>query len=440
MSVGNDERQVYEDLKGFLLSPRGDLRKAATEAVLSQLAKESATAAAPSDIKMIRHGMVAPLAKNVNYSGEVGLNALKALVFMSSHGTTASQCIEDLMESGGMDRIMEIVLSSSPSVSSDNDDDNLEWWRKRVNYAMALLANMTRTEHGAVELVGRTLPDEAVASSDLKEKLPHKPTVELLLSRFLNPQYIVQNEKVDRATNTTFDNDNVIDEEKSDDPFQHFASVLMNATQAQSGRDFILRIRRPNADAGAKTNGDDGKTILQVLLPQLRSPNPLRRRGIAGMIRNCCLETDSSWWLLNVVKITKHILYPLAGPEELDVEEKQGLDPDLWLEGPDKKREPDHTTRLYLVESILLLCASGRKSREQLRLERVYVILKWADMVEEFEDVSEQINECVQFLRRDEAGTEEGSSDKFVQDAYRKMTANSPQEAVGSSMNFDAVD
>jgi len=344
------------------------------------------------------------------------------------------------MESGGMDRMMEIVLSSSQSVSSDNDDDNLEWWRKRVNYAMALLANMTRTEHGAVELVGRTLPDEAVASSDLKEKLPHKPTVELILSRFLNPQYIVQNEKVDRATNTTFDNDNVIDEEKSDDPFQHFASVLMNATQAQSGRDFILRIRRPNADAGAKTNGDDGKTILQVLLPQLRSPNPLRRRGIAGMIRNCCLETDSSWWLLNVVKITKHILYPLAGPEELDVEEKQGLDPDLWLEGPDKKREPDHTTRLYLVESILLLCASGRKSREQLRLERVYVILKWADMVEEFEDVSEQINECVQFLRRDEAGTEEGSSDKFVQDAYRKMTAKSPQEAVGSSMNFDAVD
>lgn len=105
------------------------------------------------------------------------------------------------------------------------------------------------------------------------------------------------------------------------------------------------------------------------------------------------------------------------------MEDKQGLDPDLWLEGPDKKREPDHLTRRFLVESILLLCASGRKSREQLRLERVYVILKWADMVEEQEDVSSAILDCVQFLRRDEEGTTEGSSDRFVEDAYRKISA-----------------
>ena len=127
----------------------------------------------------------------------------------------------------------------------------------------------------------------------------------------------------------------------------------------------------------------------------------------------------------------------MAGPEELDVEEKQGLDPDLWLEGPDKRRETDHLTRLSLVEAILMLLCTGRKSREQLRLERVYVILKWADMVEEHEDVSAQICECVQFLRRDEEGTEEGSSDKFVSDAYRKPTTS---HNVGASEDFDDVD
>lgn len=141
--------------------------------------------------------------------------------------------------------------------------------------------------------------------------------------------------------------------------------------------------------------------------------------------------------MLNVVKVTKHLLYPLAGPEELDIDEKKGLEPDLWLEGPDKKREVDHYTRLFLVESILLLCASGRKSREQLRLERVYVILKWADMSEEHEDVSEQINECVQFLRRDEEGTTEGSSDKFVHESYNKPTK---AIQVGINEDFDDVD
>ena len=125
------------------------------------------------------------------------------------------------------------------------------------------------------------------------------------------------------------------------------------------------------------------------------------------------------------------------GPEELDIDEKKGLDPDLWIEGPDKVREPDHLTRLALVESILLLCCGGRKNREQLRLERVYIILKWADMVEEHEDVSAQIEECVQFLRRDEEGTAEGSSDKMVADAYLRPTTAAN---VGATENFDDVD
>jgi hypothetical protein len=149
---------------------------------------------------------------------------------------------------------------------------------------------------------------------------------------------------------------------------------------------------------------------------------------------------EISFWL-SLTNVSSRSSYAMrssfAGPEELDIEEKQGLDPDLWLEGPDKQREPDRLTRLLLVESILLLCASGRKSREQLRLERVYVILKLADMVEEHEDVSAQIEQCVQFLRRDEDGTAEGSSDQFVADAYRKL---STARNVGAGENFDDVD
>jgi len=170
----------------------------------------------------------------------------------------------------------------------------------------------------------------------------------------------------------------------------------------------------------------------------------LRRQGIAGTVRNCCFEKDSAWWLIHEVNVVNHILYPLAGPEELDDFEKKGMDPDLYLDGPDKVREPIQTTRLLLVEAILLLCASGRKSRESLRVKRTYVVIKLADMAEESEDVSEVIGDCVQYLRRDEFGTTEGSSDRFIEDfGKEKLTlplSTTVQIEVDVDEDYDDVD
>lgn len=99
---------------------------------------------------------------------------------------------------------------------------------------------------------------------------------------------------------------------------------------------------------------------------------------------------------------------------------KVGLDPDYWLSGPQKIREPDAQVRRYVVEALLLLLAAGRKARETLRERRTYVIIKMADMVEEDEEVSERMLECVQYLRRDEEGTEEGSSDRRAYENYAR--------------------
>jgi hypothetical protein len=421
MASGQDESKLYDDLKGFLLSDRVDLRTAATEAVLQIRDFKGME-------KMIQEGIVEPLAKNCSYTegkGVVSVNALKALVHLTSHGTSANQCVEDLMEAGGLNRMIEIVLSRP---EADTGKDGSSIWRERVNFSMSLLANMTRTEAGAVDLVGRTMPDRAVSSTEAAvpdEKLPTKPTMELLLARFLTVEYIEQVDYEELETDEALDS-------QSGDPYQHFAAVLMNSTQVEAGRQFALKIHHAN-----DKKDDAGITIIQRVLHQLRSFNPIRRRGIAGTIRNCCLDTDSAWWFINMVKISKHILYPLAGPEELDVDEKKGLDPDLWLEGPDKKREPDRYTRLFLAETILLLLSTGRKNREQLRLDRVYVIVKYADMVEEDEDINECFNESVQFLRRDEYGTDEGSSDKAIEDAYRRPAT---AQQIGMSEDFDDVD
>ena len=430
---------VYKDLIGFLQSDRQDLRLAASEAVL-QVTDHGAMSS------LIKYGVIKPLCRLASRSNEPsGVNALQALVHLSSHGTSIHQCIEDILDCGGINRMTEIALSSG-------DDDS---WRKRVNYALALLANMSRTERGAVELCGKSMPDEAVPISKIEEiveeeekaKLPTKPTMSLLTALFLNFSYIKEKEEEqsEEEKQESLPDIRELNVEKiaasSEDPFQHFAAVLMNATQVEQGRRFVTRIHQ-------KENDKKGTSILDRILPELRSSNPIRRRGIAGTVKNCCFDKDSSWWLLNEVDIIPKILYPLAGPEELEIDEKRGMDPDLWLEGPDKVREPDQVTRLLLVEAILLLSATGRRSRETIRVQRTYVILKMMDFSEESEEISERINECVQYLRRDEEGTEEGSSDRLVSEnlcingKMLALPAPSASEQVGggNDEDYDDVD
>jgi hypothetical protein len=416
-----DEHEVYEELKGFLLSNRADLRRAATEAVLQ-------VAADPQQAdRLVQHeGLLLAVAKNISYYSEdlvVARNALQTLMYLSSDGSLANQCVVDLLEAKATSRLLEVVLTNPPSAAAAQED-----WRSVINFGVGLLANLTRTEEGAIELVGRTLPEEAVQEVPADAATRVKPTMELLLARFLASQYIVEaKEEGPSEVDVTVDKNN--SSSTAADPYQHFAAILQNATQVEKGRQFLLKHHYT-------TNKEESTTLFQDLMPQLKSPNPVRRRGMAGVLRNICLDRDSAWWLLNVAQITRPLLYPLAGPEELDVEEKKGLHPDLWLEGPDKQREPDMWTRRFLVEAILMLCSTGRASRQKLRLDRVYIILKWADMVEEEEDVSELIDECVQYLRRDEEGTADGSSDKFVYDFYTK-----PAAAVKADEgDFDDVD
>jgi Domain of unknown function (DUF383)/Domain of unknown function (DUF384) len=424
---GSNDDELFAEWKSFLQqSDRPDVLLAATDAIL-QL---------PADVLPQCLSFIPLLARLVHQEGAVSVNALRALLYLSSADTTNQACNRVLLtEAAGISRLLEIALSPPEG----------EHWRSRVNYSMALLANMTRVEEGAVDLVGRTLPEEAIYQTPaMEEKLPSKPTLELLLAKFLNPQYL--QEPVDYQDFLEKDEDEAGSaawssalEAHDHDPYQHFAAILMNATQTEAGRQFVLRIRAPDP------------SVLQKVLGQLRSPNPLRRRGIAGMIRNVCMERDSAWWMLNVVNINVHLLYPLAGPEALDLDDKQGLHVDLWMEGPDKVREPDHMTRLLLVESILLLLSTGRASRHTMRLQRTYVILKMADLVEEQEDVSSLIYDCVNYLRRDEAGTAEGSSDALIEQMYSSSsvkvasvpetepsTFQPEQRLVGA--DFDTVD
>ena len=410
------EDQVYTELVGFLGSDRADLQKAAVDATLGLHDHDSLS-------NLIRAGAIGPLCKLSSKPGDVGNDALAVLVRLSSTGPSADQACDDLVSCGAANRMTEIALTSPPA-ATDGNGEEMEAWRQRINLALAVLANLTRTERGAVEFCGKSMPDEAITDEENAESQlkPAKPTLTLLLSRFLLPTLIKQTTKNDNngdestETNTNAahleeaEDDNAAS--NSDDPYQHMAAILMNATAVEQGRRFVTKLQHKKKDVPPTS-------VLQLILPQLRSANRIRRRGVAGVIKNCCFDKDSAYWLLHEVDILKQLLYPLAGPEELDPDDKIGLDPDLWLEGPDKVREPDEVTRQCLVEAILLLLASGRKSREFIRNQKTYVILKMADMVEESVVVSEGINGCVQYLRRDEEGCEEGTSDRQVEEAVR---------------------
>lgn len=360
--MSDNDASVYTDLVEFLKSPRTDLCKAAVDATASVTDQSGME-------KLIKYGAVGPLCKLINRP-ECSSEAVGALLRLSSEVPTfCSQAATDMTEAGMVTRVLEVVLAK------DKD-------AKYVDSALALLVNTTRTEAGAVAMLG---PD----GSD--RPLP-------LLNRFLTP-----------VTGSM-------------DQWQNVAGVLMNLTQVEGGRQFVTRI---------------STGVLEKLLPQLRSDNVVRRRGIAGVVKNICFTKENSFWLLHEIGIMKLLLYPLAGPEELDLDDRVGMDPELWLEGPDKVREPDSQVRLLLVEAVLLLLTSGRNSREFIRKQRAYVILKSADMVEESEQIGEKINECVQFLRRDEDGTEEGSSDR----AFRNALPPTPSAVIhGNSNDYDDVD
>ena len=407
--------------------------------------------------------------------------ALQTLLYVTSSSGAIEElvktCVDHLLELKAIPRLVEFIFEFSSDCAKCSNST-----KKIINTTLAILANLTRTERGALELVGTTLPEEAVYNNNntttthpneeeeevdgkVKEEVEPrialledddverkknrihntnknekhvriKPSMELLFDRFMKTN---QNNHTNNATTTG--GSPLLSLLYEQDPYQHFASLLMNATQVKGGRQFITRLPR-----GAKTskttttttttheNKKDAQqqspslSVLQRLLPILRqkhndnttnnhnSTNPFRRRGIAGMIRNICLDRDDdhSWWLLHICEVLTPLLLPLMGPEELDLEDKKGMDADLWLEGPEQHRDLDAVTRLYCVEALLALLASGRMSRKTLRKAQTYTVLKHCDMVEDNEQVSDRIQECVNFLRRDEEGSYEGSSDHQI--------------------------
>mmetsp|Transcript_48789 Transcript_48789/g.110729 ORF Transcript_48789/g.110729 Transcript_48789/m.110729 type:complete len:263 (+) Transcript_48789:58-846(+) len=189
--------------------------------------------------EMDKHGVTPLIVRWTGDKESISLNAYGCLVNLSAD--LLEERLATMLKLKTIDRIFETLNTEDCSGELRNN-------------SLALLANLTTPEEGSRDLLQSA--DAVLVGVRLRR------AVEKFLS-FTPP---AASEELDQ--------------------WQHLASVLCNASQLQDGRD-LLRRRSTN--------------ILPRLLGQLKSKNPVRRRGVAVAICNCCYETQDHDWLLNEV-------------------------------------------------------------------------------------------------------------------------------------------
>ncbi|CAH2014470.1 unnamed protein product [Acanthoscelides obtectus] len=167
----------------------------------------------------------------------------------------------------------------------------------------------------------------------------------------------------------------------------YLGPFLANLSQSHSVRKLIL---------------DKDRCVIQRLLPFTEHENSVRRRGVAGTLKNCCFEEDFHEWLLGEdVDILPRLLLPLAGNEEFDEEDNEKLPLDLQYLPEDKKREGDPEIRCILLEAITQLVAK-RPNREFIRDKNTYVIMRELHKWEKDDEAKAACENLVDILIRTE--------------------------------------
>lgn len=131
----------------------------------------------------------------------------------------------------------------------------------------------------------------------------------------------------------------------------------------------------------------------------------VRRSGVSSTLKNCAFVHEAHQLLLTSgkrVNFLPYILLPLCGPEEFDLDDMEKLPEEVQFLPPDKKRDPDPSTRLMLVETLILLCRT-RSGRDALRDRGAYPVVKAAHLAEHDEQIQVEEERLVNLLMRDES-------------------------------------
>ncbi|XP_063216436.1 protein HGH1 homolog isoform X2 [Bacillus rossius redtenbacheri] len=154
---------------------------------------------------------------------------------------------------------------------------------------------------------------------------------------------------------------------------------------------------------------DHNANYFEVFPPLLKEEtSSVHHSGIICLIKNCCFEYDKHEWLLGPeVDLLSYLLWPLAGPEEFDMEDTEKLPIGLQYLPIDKTREPKTAVRRMVLEAVYKLCAR-KLTREILRAKNAYVILREYEKWEEDLELSDMVSVVVNLLiqTEDEIGAD----------------------------------
>lgn len=151
------------------------------------------------------------------------------------------------------------------------------------------------------------------------------------------------------------------DEEGSEDQYEHISSILVNITRLETGRKLFL-----NANKG----------LLKQILPQVDSRNNLRRKGVAGTVRNCCFEagSDLSSLLITSQFLWPALLLPLAGKQVYSKEDMLKMPAELASPlSHERETEIDPRIRIEAAEALYLIALQegGRRALWAVNAPRI---------------------------------------------------------------------
>jgi Domain of unknown function (DUF383)/Domain of unknown function (DUF384) len=132
--------------------------------------------------------------------------------------------------------------------------------------------------------------------------------------------------------------------------------------------------------------------------------SPIRRKGVAAVIKNVCFDPPTHSLLLSTsdIDVLPYILLPLCSSFEFPEDESSKMLDELQLLPPDKERDSDHQNLLTHVESLLLL-STNREGRETLREAGTYYVIRELHVEVDNDDVRESVERLVNLLMGDEA-------------------------------------
>jgi len=347
---------------------------------------------------------VSMLLEGIEYGG--GENILRVLI---NH-------IADHLEHSLSDEDVCAILDSMLDQLSTNEDGD----RTIINLCLVVLNNLTISEHHAEVFCKHVINSDGYVP---------KPALHAMIQNFVSHNPQMEDDGLLYDPQSGFSSDMI-----REDPWAYAGNVLTNIVRCETGRKVLLR---------------QSLGFMPKLLQQVRSRNPVRRRGAVAVIRTCLFDKEVHWWMLNELKVTTTLLYPCVVNTEITEVEKVGMDPVLWMAAADPKKthEPKVDILHMILESFILLC-QVRAGRDSLRKLRIYPICRNLDYEQTDEKASELILEIVNFMHRDEEETsaERALREQREKDAYeareeqKKWMLSSPADVLAFWFGDDFYD